>query len=264
MNVVLKKTKSKNDKKYRYEVLYCPGQKMSEEKISRLHKNIYSVAEKCFDEVPAYQVLVNSRFEYRDKVIALAWNGDVLAGFSSAVVFNIEGIGPVLHLGLTCVHPDHRSKGLTHQLMGKAVKKFMLMTNPFGKVWISNCAAVLSSLVNVSLYFDKVYPSPLNPGVPDDSYRKIARVIDESYRKKIYINDDVEFDREKFVFRGSVKGTVFKKEESDYRYYHRNGYYNEFYKEYLDFGRGDEALQIGQASAIGALRHLPRALGLVK
>lgn len=248
--------KGRNKTAFRIEFLYRPGLKLSDEALGCLVREIRGVAETCFEEIPNYQALEGSREELIDKVITLARRPDgSVAGFCSTVLLPVPGLGEVLHLGLTCVRPEARGSGLTHLLMKKAVVGYLLRRKPVGRLWITNCAAVLSSLGNVALYFDKVVPSPFAKARPSQDYLRIARAISEIYRKKIYIREEAVLDEEWFVFRGSVKNTVFQKSPTDTRFHHRNGALNEFYRRLMDFQEGDEVLQVGQVSVLTTLRH---------
>jgi len=251
---------------YRYQFIYKPGVYLPDKKFSELVEKIRETAATCFEELPPYQVMMGTRDELRDKVISVAWKKDgAIAGFCSTVILKVERVGYVQHLGLTCVRPEDRSNGLTHILTHKAVAGFLMRYRPLvGRLWISNCAAVLSSLVNVSLYFEDVYPSPHNNVGLSDKHKRIAEAIDNYYRDKVYTHRDAVFDRENFVFRGSVKDTVFQKNENDIQYFHRNKPLNDFYKNRMEFHNGDEVLQVGFASTFAAVRHLIRNVPPVK
>jgi len=71
----------------------------------------------------------------------------------------------------------------------------------------------------------------------------------------MYVLDDAYFDPVAFVFRGSVKETVFQKKAEDRRYHHRKNGINLFYQGLLDFENGDEALQIGHVSLLTGIRY---------
>jgi hypothetical protein len=251
---------------YKYRFLYRPGLTMSDAAIRHLVSEMRGVAASCFDEIPLYQAMTGTREELSDTVIAAAWRSDgTMAGFCSTVILHVDGVGDVQHLGLTCVRPDDRSHGLTHILTHKAVAGYLMRHKPIvGKLWVSNCAAVLSSLVNVSIHFEQVYPSPFRKARITDNHRKIAEAIDRHYRHKIYINRDAIFDADAFVFRGSVKGTVFQKSEGETSYYHRNRELNEYYKNRMVFNNGDEVLQVGYATTLAAVRHMLRNIPLPK
>ncbi len=247
--------------KYRYEVLVRPGRHVSDAGIAALTHEIRKVAATCFDPIPDYQVMVGTRKAFEDKVLALAWSDDgSLAGFCSALILDVPEVGEVLHLGLTCVTPGERGSGLTHKLTRRVLTAYLLRKGLLRPVWVTNCAAVLSSLGNVALHFDRVYPSPFATEAPSTTHRTIAAAVDQQYRHEIYIDPHARFDASHFVFRGSVNGTVFQKDGADRRYHHRIPDLNRFYAALMDFRTGDEVLQVGQASLWGALRHSLRGL----
>lgn len=244
---------------YRIEFVNRPGRKYSNARLSALVTELRATAATCFATLPDYQVMAGTREELADKVLAMAWRSDGrMAGFCSCVVLPVPGVGKVLHLGLTCVRPEDRGTGLTHLLTRRAVTGHLLRHRPLGKVWVSNCAAVLSSLGSVALHFHDVYPSPQRSTSPSPTHQRIARAINSHYRHKMFVPESSTFDADSFIFRGSIKETVFAKEGDDSRFFHRQDSLNDFYRSLLDFERGDEVLQIGYASTFGAVRHLYR------
>ena len=254
-------TKKKSpEKKYRIEFLYRPGITLTETACASLVAEVRHIASTCFDEVPDYQVMRGTPEELNDKALAVARRSDgTMAGFCSCVLLPVEDVGEVLHLGLTCVHPDDRSAGLTHKLTRKVAVSYMVRHKPIGrKLWVSNCAAVLSSLGNVAQHFENVFPAPMEENRPMPEHFRIADAVDRLYRDKIYIMADAIFDRSTFVFRGSVRDTVFQKAEDDVRYHHRKPLLNDFYKDRMNFRDGDEVLQIGFISALTPLKHMLR------
>lgn len=250
---------------YQIQFLYRPGLHLRDPDLQTLVQEIREVAATCFETIPEYQALEGSRQELSDKVITVARRSDgSMAGFCSTVLLPVPGLGEVLHLGLTCVRPEARGSGLTHLLMKKAVVGYLLRRKPIGRLWITNCAAVLSSLGNVALYFDRVVPCPFGKTRPSQKHLRIARAIDEAYRRKIYIRDDAVLDEDQLVFRRSVKGTVFQKSLEDTRFHHRNRFLNEYYGKLMNFSEGDEVLQIGHVSVLTAWRHGRRKKQLQK
>lgn len=245
----------------RYDVrfLYRPGRKLDDAKLQKLVSELRHVARSCFEDVPAYQCLTGDREELAQNVLTCAWRPDgTMAGFCSAVILPVPGVGDVLHLGLTCVHPSDRGSGLTHKLTSALTLQYILRRSPFGKQWVTNCACVLSSLGNVALHFEQVYPSPFVRGEPTEAHRRIAEEVDIHHRSRMFVAPEVEFDRERFVFRGSVRDTVFQKSPDDTRYHHRNGRLNDFYRQYMDIDSGDEVLQVGWVNLLAYPAYLFR------
>ncbi len=245
--------------KYFFEYVEYPGRYLSDTKLIPLVKDIRDCATTCFDELPNYQCIKGTREELSDKIISLAYREDgVLAGFCSTVVLPVKYIGKVLHLGLTCVRPEDRGGKLTHKLMTKVLVNYIFRKSPFNKVWISNCACVLSSLGNVAIYFENVFPSPFGSKEPSFKHHLIANTINTLYREKMYILPDAKFDYNNFVFRGSVINTPFQKSTSDRQYNHRFGFSNNYYNNIMNIDKGDEVLQIGTVSAFSLIKYFHR------
>jgi hypothetical protein len=231
--------------KYTFDFHDRPGRYWNEDVLLEKVNELRAVASECFDEIPDYQALTGKRDELEKIVLIIARNSKGEAvGFSSSLFIENE----ILHLGLTCVRPDSRKGGMTHKLMSKLILNYMIRNGIFTKLWITNCACVISSLGNIALNFDNVYPSPLYEGKPTKKHLKIAEKINKFYREPIAINADAEFDKDKFIFKRSVKDTVFQKSAEDTRYYHRDTQMTDFYKGIMNFEEGDEVLQIATLS----------------
>lgn len=243
---------------YRIRFLHRPGRTMGNAEIAELARSVRETAETCFEELPPYQVLLGTREAFSDKVLTVAEREDgTMAGFCSAVLLPIPGVGRVFHTGLTCVRPEDRSSGLTHKLTSKAALTYLLRFRPLSKVWMTNVACVLSSLGNIALHFDEVYPTPAGTGA-SDTHRRIAQAIAEFHREKIFVRPDAEFDPERFVFRGGNLGNCFAKRADDARYHHRDAGLNRFYSERLNWEAGDVQLQVGTFSALTGLNYFAR------
>ena len=239
-----------------------PGLSFGASELRNFHHELCDVARTCLDELPDYQCLTGQREEFSRLVIAVARDpqGKML-GFCSAYLLDTGDDIPLLHLGLTCVLPEARGLQLTHKLTLKVVVSHLLRHSWVKPVWISNVACVLSSLGNVGLHFEDVYPSPFLKS-PSPQHRYLARLINQRYRWELLIDEQARFDEFKFVFEGSVKGTAFEKESGDKRFFHRQGWVNQFYQNLLDFERGDEVLQIGKISFLSYPKYLWRSLAL--
>jgi hypothetical protein len=239
-----------------------PGLTWSDERLRREVAALRAVAERCFAEIPEYQCLQESREALADKAIAIARTADGgIAGFCSAIILPVPGVGHVLHLGLTCIGPGVRGGGLTHRLTSKVVVSYLLRHHLFSRLWITNVACVLSSLGNVALHFDDVFPGPQRRAAgPSARHLAIARAIDAHHRQPLYVLPEARFDEQAFVFRGSVRGTVFQKRVDDARYHHRDPRVTGFYAGLMNFDEGDEVLQVGNVSLLTWPRYQLRKL----
>ena len=238
------------------EIYDRPGRYLNQIELDHLIADLRSVASECLDELPDYQCLSGRREEFERLIIAVyrSKDGNML-GFCSSYLLDMGAHGQLLHLGLTCVRPLARRLGLTHKLTSKVLTTYLLRYSLFKTTWISNVACVLSSLGNVALHFDDVYPSPYKTQ-PSLEQIQIAKTINEKYRHELYIRDEARFDEKNFIFEESVLGNIFQKEQADRRYHHRSQKMTEFYTSLMDFNRGDEVLQIGKVSLMTFPRYL--------
>ncbi len=237
-----------------------PGRRMRPAARRALVDELRAVGRACFPALPDYQCFRGDA-ALDDKVITVARDrSGRMLGFCSAILLDVPRVPAVLHLGLTCVHPDARGRRLTHRLTGRLAMQYLFTRRPHGRVWITNVACVLSSIGNVALGFDDVYPSPF-VARPTETHRRIARAIDARYRDAIHIAPDAPLDPERFVFRGSVQGTVFHKRADDRRYHHRADTLNAWYRDLLDIDAGDEVVQVGHYSLATLRRYVRSGFG---
>lgn len=242
------------------EIYNKPGINLTNSELAKFHQEILDVANECLDEIPDYQCLSGKKSEYDRLIIAVSRDKDGrMDGFCSSYILNVEEAGNVLHLGLTCVSPRARGLGLTHKLTSKVITTYLLRYSLFKPAWISNVACVLSSLGNVAMHFEDVFPSPFIT-IPSEKHVKIAKFIDQNFRHELYINHDAIFSAEEFIFEKSVTGTMFEKSADDKKYYHRDSELNNYYKDLIDFNNGDEVLQIGKVSILSFPKYLMKNL----
>lgn len=244
--------------RYRYEWLFRPGRRMSDQALASLCAELTAVGETCLEPLPAYQVFLATREELSDKAITIArrTRDGAMAGFCSAVLLDVEEVGEVLHLGLTCVRPDERGGGLTHRLASRLVARYLLR-RPLSRIWVTNVACVLSSLGNFAMHVSGAHPAPGSTAVRRE-HRLIAEAFDRRYRAKAHIQPWAVFDPDTFVFRGSGRGTGFQKRAEDSRYHHRDPTLNAYYTGIMRFDDGDEVLQVGRLAVTDLVRHLWR------
>lgn len=245
--------------KHSLEVYNCPGNYLNDSEFFKLNQEILSVAKECLDEIPEYQCLTGKREEYKRLIIAVARNEEgKMLGFCSSYLFTLPSNEVILHLGLTCVRPEGRKGGLTHKLTGRVVKTYLFRYSLFRSSWISNVACVLSSLGNVALHFDEVYPSPFLDK-PSSGHMRVASYIDQFCRDELYVPHSATYNAENFTFENSVSGTMFEKSETDRTFHHRDQALTRFYSTRINFTNGDEILQIGKVSLMTFPKYLIRS-----
>jgi len=233
-----------------YKVYDRPGKKMSQDELQKLYCELLDVAKTCLDEIPDYQCLSGRKEEFDRLIISVVRNeSGKLLGFCSSYILDGGELGNIFHLGLTCVRPEGRGLKFTHTLTSKVVQHFLFKYSLFKPSWVTNVACVLSSLGNVSMYFDDVYPSPAVKS-PCSEQMKVATLINLKYRNELYVSSKANFNKETFVFEESVLGNMFQKEAFDKRYLHRNNDLNDYFRNLMNFERGDEVLQVGKVSLL--------------
>lgn len=229
--------------KYIYEYYFDPGNSLSEAALNDLSSKIRSVGYSCFNELPRYQCFLS----LKGKVIVLVSSNEedcVPIAFASGVLLpgcSLNNI-PTLHLGLVCINPSQRKKGiLIYMYTFLSVMAYgRLASNQ--KLWVSNCSADLSILKATGKVYNNVFPSPECPTMPSESHKYIADCIDKQHRKDMFIRPEVVFDDKRFIFYGSISGTVFEKDVAktgtkvDSYYYERLKGNNEILQiGYIDF-----------------------------
>ncbi|KAJ0167898.1 hypothetical protein CTA2_12311 [Colletotrichum tanaceti] len=237
---------------YEIEVLDHPGLHMSLAEKTTLQDSLCKLGALCLDPLPKYQVFDTTSCDaLDDKTIVIArQKGDPVA-FLSTIWLPITALDtPLLHSGLTVIHPAHQKTGVNLDLFANLL--LHLIKEYPGGFWMSTLAEVISSLVHVSKYSTRVFPSPewssQHPsGLPWDVHISIAREISAKHRDKMLISPSAIFDEDSFVFRGSndsEQGEAFLKDADDERYWHRDREASSFYRKLLRRNKGDEILQI--------------------
>lgn len=236
---------------YDLEVLDRPGMTHSVEDISLLQSQLCRLGHLCFNPLPNYQVFEHpSDTSFNDKIIVLAKQDDRIMAFLSAVVLPISGLkDPVVHTGLTVIHPSHRKSGVIHSLFA-AFFLHIFSTYPHG-LWLSTLSGIVTSLGHIATYTSNVFPSPQwneeHPAArPSDTHLHIAREINNQHRRKMLISPEAHFDETSFVFRApapTFAGTSSIDATSVLRQDHRNMIMTRFYRDLLR-DPGDEVLQV--------------------
>lgn len=246
------------------EVLDRPGLSLGQDERAELQSELRRFGSLCFDPLPDYQVFETSGTALNDKIIVLARKGGEIVGFVSAVVLPIAGMkDPVIHTGLTVIHPTHRKTTLKINLF-RALCFQLVSLFPEG-VWLSTASRTLTSLGQIATYTIDVFPSPAwdrkhqPSGRPSETHLHIAREISARHRGAMLFPPEAQFDDRGFVFRvpvyrfsgpGTVDGV------SDPNYQHRDAALTDFYTALLQ-GPGDEVLQISYLDPV-YLAHFQR------
>lgn len=236
---------------YDLEVLDRPGMAHSAEETSLLRSQLCQLGHLCFNPLPNYQVFEHpSSTSFHDKIMVLAKQDGELIAFLSAVVLPISGLkDPVVHTGLTVIHPSYRKSGVIHSLFAGL---FLHLFSVYPKgLWLSTLSGIITSLGHIATYTSDVFPSPQwneeHPTArPSDIHLHIAREINAKYRQKMLIAPEAHFDESAFVFRAhepTSPGSSSVDASSVLKQDHRDLILTRFYRDLLR-DPGDEVLQV--------------------
>ncbi|HEV7260434.1 MAG TPA: hypothetical protein VGN82_21805 [Bosea sp. (in: a-proteobacteria)] len=162
----------------------------------------------------------------------------------------------VTHLGLVMVDPDARGRGLSGVLYGLTVL-VLFIRGGLRPRWISNVTQVPGVVGMVCQTFSDIYPSP-DPGSRQSfTHLSLARQIMRDHRHVFGVGPEAGFDEVRSVITDAYTGGSddLKKSFTEATQ-HREPRYNEFCAAELDYGRGDDVLQIGRMDLAAARRYL--------
>lgn len=166
----------------------------------------------------------------------------------------------VIHLGLTAVNPEFRSRGVAWILTGFTT--FLLFVkNGLRPYWISNVSQVPAAIGMVAEATANLYPSPDPRARRSFEHVVLAREIMRRHRDAFGVGEEATFDAERFVIRNAYTGgseNLKKRWEDAPR--HRDERFNELCRAELDYDRGDDFLQLGQVNLFTLWRYLSHSL----
>jgi hypothetical protein len=183
------------------------------------------------------------------------------------IAFNALSIMPVeldgepaevTHLGLVMVDPDERGQGLSWVLYGLTAL-VLFARDGLRPKWISNVTQVPAVVGMVCETFSDVFPSPHPDARQSFAHLQLARGIMRRHRAVFGVGDDAGFEEARFVITNAYTGgsdALKKSFESAPK--HRDPQYEAFCTRELDYGRGDDILQIGRIDLAVARRYLLR------
>jgi hypothetical protein len=162
----------------------------------------------------------------------------------------------VTHLGLVMIDPDVRGQGLSWVLYGLTALVLFARDGLRAK-WISSVTQVPAVAGMVCDTFSDVFPSPLTGARQSFAHLQLARGIMAHHRAVFGVGEDAGFDETRFVITNAYTGgSDALKKTYDAAPKHRADIYNAFCARELDYGRGDDLLQLGRIDLAGARRYL--------
>lgn len=163
----------------------------------------------------------------------------------------------ILHLGLVMVRPDVRGNGLSATLYGLTCV-LLFVRRQCRPIWISSVTQTPAVVGMVAETFSDVFP-----GKPrarrSFQHERLARQIMGRWRHAFGVGEEAGFDADRFVITNAYTGGSDElKKTFDATAKHRDPSYNSLCAAELDYGRGDDLLQVGQIDMRAAARYLAR------
>ncbi|MDR6529825.1 hypothetical protein J2800_000549 [Caulobacter rhizosphaerae] len=163
----------------------------------------------------------------------------------------------VLHLGLVMTAPKARGGGLSAVLYGLTCV-LLFVRRQCRPLWISSVTQVPAVVGMVAETFSDVHPG--QPATRASfQHRLVARQIMRHWRHAFGVGPEAGFDEERFVITDAYTGGSDNlKKTFDQAAKHRDPRYGELCRLQLDYGRGDDLLQLGRIDMRAAARYLAK------
>jgi len=228
-----------------------PGLWMDDAQLARLQAEIAGVAAAAIPGALAYGVFRKERAPFENRLIVVGRDlpSGRAAGFNALPWLKLRVSGRtllVMHFGLLVIHPDFQRRGLQGLLYGLgAFSAFHRVRQR--PLFVSNVTEVPAVFGAVCDQVVEPWPSYHATGSAPAGYREIAQAIFAQHRHEFGVGGDAVFDADRFVIQGSYTGgsDALKKAFAQAPPY-RNPACNDYCRAQLDYGRGDDFLQIGK------------------
>ncbi len=244
-----------------------PGLALPPDQLAALVGELKQIAQKVLPDEPLdYGVLGGDRGRLDHAVITVLYDSRTGApvAFNALALMDATLAGrpvEVLHLGLVMVDPGMRGRGLSELLYGLTCVLIFLRRG-CRPVRLSSVTQVPAVLGMVCETFDQVFPTPEHRSNPSFVHRTLARQIMARHRQVFGVGPEAGFDEDRSVILDSYTGGSDNlKKTFDDAPKHRKAVYNAMCAGELDYGRGDDFLQIGLLNMEAARRYLARVAG---
>ena len=243
-------------------IIERPGAWMTDVELAALLEDLRAVAKRTLpDGDLTYGVLSGDRKRLADSIVTVLYDCKSKApvAFNALAAMNVTLHGrpaEVLHMGLVMVDPGVRSQGFSWVLYGLTCL-VLFFRNQMRPLWLSNVTQVPAIIGMVTETFSNVYPSP-QPGARQSfEHLALARQIMAHHRHVFGVGFDAGFDERRLVITNAYTGgSDDLKKTYEQAPKHRNEIYNTFCVEQLDYGRGDDVLQLCQMTTATARRYV--------
>jgi hypothetical protein len=227
---------------------------MDAEELARLVKELRGVADLCSPAGPLrYGVLSGDAKHLANTFLAVAYGGDrgEMVAFSAMVALDVILDGRparVVHAGLSMVDPRFRSRGLCAGLTA-APALLAFVRNRLAPVWFTNVTQVPAVAGVFGQALADVHPTPDRRTCPPAAHAAIVAEVMQYHRAAFGVGEDADFDASAFVIRNAYTGGSdgLKKSYAECAA-HRDPRFNAWFREVLDYDRGDDVIQVGRMS----------------
>ncbi len=252
----------------RARILERPGRWMAPTELAQVVSDLQTVVA---SSVPAgtldYGAVSGDHERLNSSILTIVYAKDGKpVAFNALAILECELRGEpvdVVHLGLVVIDPNYRASGMSAVLYG-LTSFLMFARRRMRPIWVSNVSQVPAVFGMVAEQFDRVYPTSR----PSDRQRyehvHLARQIMKRYRHVFGVGSDAGFDERRSVITNAYTGGSdnLKKSFEDAPK-HRQEIHNETCRRELDYGRGDDFLQIGQMTMRSARGYFARSTAFI-
>jgi GNAT superfamily N-acetyltransferase len=243
-------------------IIERPGATLDDEPLAALVAQLRTIARRTLSSgALTYGVFSGDRDRLSQTIVTLVTEpatGRPIA-FNALALLDAKLNGEplkVMHLGLVMVDPDYRGQGLSDALYGLTVL-FLFIRGGLRPRWLSNVTQVPAVVGMVCETFSNVFPSPSAGARQSFPHLSLARQIMSRHRQVFGVGEDASFDETRSVIANAYTGgSDDLKKTFDVATKHRNPIYDTFCLDNLDYGRGDDLLQIGLIDVAAARRYL--------
>jgi hypothetical protein len=243
-------------------IIERPGAWMTESDLQALLGDLRTIARHTLpDGELAYGVLSGDRDRLAQSIVTVLYDSStrVPVAFNALAAMDVTLHGrraEVLHMGLVMIDPAARSRGFAWVLYGLTCL-VLFFRNQMRPLWLSNVTQVPAIVGMVTETFSNVYPSPDPQAHQSFEHLLLARQIMERHRHVFGVGLDAEFDECRSIITNAYTGgSDDLKKTYDDAPKHRNESYNTFCAQHLDYGRGDDVLQLCQMTTATARRYV--------
>lgn len=247
------------------EIVERPGLSLGKEQFSQLRADCAAVVAACLDGRQLdYGLFAPDGSAWDRTVVTLVrrvGDGRPVA-FNAMPLLDVRREGQeahLLHLGLVMVDPAERSGGLSWILYGLTCFA-LFVRGGLRPLWVSSVTQVPAVVGMVAETFDGVFPAQEGTRLTF-VHRHLAHQLMSRHRSTFGVGEDAGFDPDRQVITNAYTGGSDNLKKSfAVAAKHRDERYNRFCEKQLDYGRGDDVLQIGRIDLGTTRRFLSRSV----